>query len=80
VSELEEEKKRRCSASAVERDDAHLETRRLRRKVERLQGDLKAAERSNAELEARLVHNSELKVEGRGVRTPTNKHRGTYTS
>ncbi|TNN53317.1 Coiled-coil domain-containing protein 170 [Liparis tanakae] len=63
VSELEEEeKKRRCSASAGERDDAHLETRRLKRKVERLQGDLKAAERSNAELEAQLVPASELKM------------------
>ncbi|XP_068436676.1 coiled-coil domain-containing protein 170 [Clinocottus analis] len=61
VSELEEEKRSR-SALAVERDDAHLETRRLQKKLERLQCELKATKRSNTELKAQLCHASELKL------------------
>ncbi|XP_034419443.1 coiled-coil domain-containing protein 170 [Cyclopterus lumpus] len=61
VSQLEEEKRSR-SASAVGRDDAHLETRRLQKKVERLQGELKATKLSNTELKAQLSHTSELKL------------------
>ncbi|XP_056249690.1 coiled-coil domain-containing protein 170 isoform X1 [Seriola aureovittata] len=60
VSELEEEK--RCqSALAVERDDAHLEARKLQKKIERLQGELKATKLSNTELKAQLSHTNELK-------------------
>ncbi|XP_042356168.1 coiled-coil domain-containing protein 170 [Plectropomus leopardus] len=61
VSELEEEKRSR-PALAVERDDAHLEARRLQKKLERLQGELKAARLSNTELKAQLSHTSELKL------------------
>ncbi|XP_068577603.1 coiled-coil domain-containing protein 170 [Cebidichthys violaceus] len=61
VSELEEEKRSR-SALAVERDDAHLEARRLQKKLERLQGELKATKLSNTELKAQLSHSSELKL------------------
>ncbi|XP_039993859.1 coiled-coil domain-containing protein 170 [Xiphias gladius] len=55
VSELEEEKRCR-SALAVERDDAHLEARRLQKKLERLQGELKATRL------AQLSHSNELKL------------------
>eukprot|EP00064_Thunnus_orientalis_P009757 superscaffoldBa00001260_g9783 len=61
VSELEEEKRSR-SALAVERDDAHLEARRLLKKQERLQGELKATKLSNTELKAQLSHTNELKL------------------
>ncbi|XP_035530007.1 coiled-coil domain-containing protein 170 [Morone saxatilis] len=61
VSELEEEKRSR-SALAVERDDAHLEVRRLQKKLERLQGELKATKLSNTELKAQLSHTNELKL------------------
>uniref|UniRef100_A0A8C3A490 Coiled-coil domain containing 170 n=1 Tax=Cyclopterus lumpus TaxID=8103 RepID=A0A8C3A490_CYCLU len=64
VSQLEEEKRSR-SASAVGRDDAHLETRRLQKKVERLQGELKATKLSNTELKAQLSHTSELKEQSK---------------
>ncbi|KAM9341103.1 coiled-coil domain-containing protein 170 [Symphorus nematophorus] len=60
VSELEEEKRSR-SALAVERDDAHLEVRRLQKKLERLQGELRATKMSNTELKAQLSHTNELK-------------------
>lgn len=68
VSELEEERKSR-SALAVERDDAHLEVRKLHKKLERLQGELKATKLSNTELKAQLSHTNELKVEGRGIQS-----------
>lgn len=68
MSELEEEKRSR-SALAVERDDAHLEARKLQKKVERLQSELKAMKLSSTELKAQLSHTNELKVEGRRVRT-----------
>lgn len=78
VSELEEEKRSR-SALAVERDDAHLEARRLQKKLERLQGELKAAKLSNTELKAQLSHTNELKVVGRGVQARI-QSRGIFTS
>ncbi|XP_071381629.1 coiled-coil domain-containing protein 170 [Centroberyx affinis] len=61
VSDLEEERRSR-SALSVERDDAHLEARRLQKKVERLQGELKATKLSNTELKAQLSHTNELKL------------------
>nr|XP_020463579.1 coiled-coil domain-containing protein 170 isoform X2 [Monopterus albus] len=61
LSELEEEKRSR-SALAVERDDVHLETRRLQKKLERLQGELRATKMSNTELKAQLSHTNELKL------------------
>ncbi|XP_040917209.1 coiled-coil domain-containing protein 170 [Toxotes jaculatrix] len=61
VSELEEEKRCR-SALAVERDDAHLEARKLQKKLERLQSELKATKLSNTELKAQLSHTNELKL------------------
>uniref|UniRef100_A0A665XCC8 Coiled-coil domain containing 170 n=1 Tax=Echeneis naucrates TaxID=173247 RepID=A0A665XCC8_ECHNA len=68
VSDLEEEK--RCRSSlAVERDDAHVEARKLQKKVERLQAELKAAKLSNTEPKAQLSHTNELKVEGTRVLT-----------
>ncbi|XP_062296620.1 coiled-coil domain-containing protein 170 [Scomber scombrus] len=61
ISELEEE--RRCrSAMVVERDDAHLEARRLLKKLERLQCELKTTKLSNTELKAQLSHTNELKL------------------
>lgn len=78
VSELEEEKRSR-SALAVERDDAHLEARKLQKKLERLQGELKVTKLSNTELKAQLSHTNELKVEGRGVQVHT-RSRGIFTS
>ncbi|KAM9842575.1 coiled-coil domain-containing protein 170 [Aulostomus maculatus] len=61
VTELEEEKRSR-SVLAVERDDANLETRRLLKKLERLQGELRVTKQSNTELKAQLSHTSELKL------------------
>ncbi|XP_060919296.1 coiled-coil domain-containing protein 170 [Labrus mixtus] len=61
VSELEEEKRSR-SALAVERDDAHLEARRLQKQLQRLQGELKASRQSKTELKAQLSHTNELKL------------------
>ncbi|XP_068195667.1 coiled-coil domain-containing protein 170 [Antennarius striatus] len=61
VSDLEEEKRSR-TALASERDDAHAEARRLQKRLERLQGDLRASRTSNAELKAQLSHASELKL------------------
>ncbi|KAM3594292.1 uncharacterized protein V6R79_005255 [Siganus canaliculatus] len=78
VLELEEEKRSR-SALALQRDDAHLEARRLQKKLERLQGDLKAAKTSSAELKAQLCHGSELKVEGRRVQGQI-RSRGVFTA
>lgn len=64
---------------AVERDNAHLEARKLQKKLERLQTDLKATKLSNTELKAQLSHTSELKVEGRGVQVHT-QTRGLFSS
>ncbi|KAL0969785.1 hypothetical protein UPYG_G00232260 [Umbra pygmaea] len=60
VSELEEEKRSR-SALAVERDDAHVSVRKLQKKVERLQGDLRSSQVSVTELKAQLSETNELK-------------------
>lgn len=76
VSELEEEKRIR-SALAVERDA--VEFRRLQKKVERLQNELKATKLSNTELKAQLSHKNELKVEGTRVLTHI-RSRGSFTS
>lgn len=78
MSELEEEKRCR-SALAVERDDALVEARRLQKKVDRLQSELKAAKLSSTELRAQLSHTNELKVEGTRVRTQS-RSRGIFTS
>lgn len=78
MSELEEEK-RSQSALAVEREDARVEARKLQKRLERLQGDLKATKLSNSELKAQLSHTDELKVEGRGVRVWT-KSRGLFSA
>lgn len=78
MSELEEEKRSR-SALPVERDDAHLQVRRLQKKLERLQAELKAFKQSNTELKAQQSHTSELKVEGRGIRSKI-QSRGIFTS
>lgn len=78
MSELEEEKRCR-SALAMQRDDAHLEARRLQKKLERLQGELRATKLSNTELKAQLSHTNELKVEGTRVRTQS-RCRGIFTS
>ncbi|KAG8013177.1 hypothetical protein GBF38_021420 [Nibea albiflora] len=61
VSDLEEEKRSR-SALAVQRDDAHLEAKRLQKKLERLQVELRATRQSNTELRAQLSHTNELKL------------------
>lgn len=78
LSELEEEKRSR-SALTLERDNAHLEAKKLQKKLERLQSELRANKQSNTELKAQLSHSNELKVEGRGVRTPV-PSRGVFTS
>ncbi|XP_028251985.1 coiled-coil domain-containing protein 170 [Parambassis ranga] len=59
VSELEEEKRSR-SLLALERED--VQARRLQKKVERLQGELRAAKQSNTELKAQLSHTDDLKL------------------
>lgn len=78
VLELEEEKRSR-SALAVQRDDAQLENKRLQKKVERLQGELRATRLSTTDLKAQLSHTNELKVEGTGFRTQT-PSRGIFTA
>ncbi|KAK2826558.1 hypothetical protein Q5P01_020772 [Channa striata] len=61
ISELEEEKRSR-SALALEQENGYLEAKKLQRKVERLQNELKAAKLSNTELKAQLSHTNELKL------------------
>lgn len=56
-----------------------MEARKLQKRLERLQGDLKATKLSNSELKAQLSHADELKVEGRGVRVRT-KSRGLFSA
>ncbi|KAM4540954.1 coiled-coil domain-containing protein 170 isoform 2-T2 [Fundulus diaphanus] len=60
VSELEEEKRSR-SALAGEQNDALLEGRKLKKRLESLQGELRAAKLSNTELKAQLTRINELK-------------------
>ncbi|KAM9354823.1 coiled-coil domain-containing protein 170 [Pholidichthys leucotaenia] len=62
ASELEEEKRRHSSLAYVERDDARLEARRMQKKLERLQVELKATKLGNTELKTQLSHTSELKL------------------
>lgn len=64
VAQLDEEKRSR-SALAVEREDALLASRKLQKKVERLQSELKTMQLSTTELKAQLSHTNELKVEGK---------------
>ncbi|XP_028995218.1 coiled-coil domain-containing protein 170 [Betta splendens] len=61
VSELEEERRSRSALSA-EQEEGRLEARRLQRKLERLQNELKATKLSNTELKAQLSHTNELKL------------------
>lgn len=78
MSELEEEK-RSHSVLAAERDGARTEARKLQKRLECLQGDLRAMKRRNSELKAQLSHTNELKVEGTGVLVRT-KSRGLFTA
>lgn len=64
VAQLDEEKRSR-SALAVERDDVTLASRKLQKKVERLQAELNAMRLSTTDLKAQLSHTNELKVEGK---------------
>ncbi|KAJ8353190.1 hypothetical protein SKAU_G00207570 [Synaphobranchus kaupii] len=61
VAQLEEEKRAR-SDLAVERDDAHLATRTLQKKTERLQKELDSLRHSNMELKAQLADTHGLKI------------------
>lgn len=74
-----EEEKRSHSAVAAERDGARVEARRLQKRLECLQGDLRLSKQRNSELKARLSHTDELKVEGTGVPLRT-KSRGIFTA
>ncbi|KAM4723431.1 coiled-coil domain-containing protein 170 [Anableps anableps] len=61
VLELEEE--RRCrSALAAGQNDALLEARKLKKRLECLQEELRATKMSNTELKAHLTHTNELKL------------------
>lgn len=64
VAQLDEEKRSR-SALTVERDDATLASRKLQKKVERLQAELNTMRLSTTDLKAQLSHTNELKVEGK---------------
>lgn len=75
MSELEEEKKRHSG----EEDNAHREVKKLQKKLERLQNELRATKVSNNELNAKMSHNNELKVEGRGVQAGDNS-RGRFSA
>ncbi|KFO31296.1 hypothetical protein H920_07292 [Fukomys damarensis] len=61
IAQLEEEKQLH-TALAVERDEAHLTTRTLEKKVERMQKELNACRQSNTELKAKLADTNELKA------------------
>ncbi|XP_053448394.1 damage-control phosphatase ARMT1 isoform X3 [Nycticebus coucang] len=61
IAQLEEEKQVR-TALAVERDEAHLTTRKLQKQVERLQRELKECRELNTELKAKLADTNELKI------------------
>ncbi|XP_028293786.1 coiled-coil domain-containing protein 170 [Gouania willdenowi] len=61
VSELEDVR-RSQSVLSVERDDANVEVRRLKKKLERLQGELKVTKQSNTELKNQLTHTNELQL------------------
>ncbi|XP_058591647.1 coiled-coil domain-containing protein 170 isoform X2 [Neofelis nebulosa] len=61
IAQLEQEKQVR-SALAVERDEANLTLRKLQKKVERLQKELRVCRDSNTELKAQLADTHELKI------------------
>ncbi|KAK7904601.1 hypothetical protein WMY93_017208 [Mugilogobius chulae] len=61
VLELEEERRSK-SALAVQREDAQVENKRLLKRVERLQTELRATRQSTTELKAQLNHTNELKL------------------
>ncbi|XP_060789090.1 coiled-coil domain-containing protein 170 [Neoarius graeffei] len=61
MTQLDEEKRSR-SALAVERDDATVASRKLQKKVERLQAELNAMRLSATDLKAQLSHTNELKI------------------
>lgn len=64
ITQLEGEKQVR-TALAVERDEAHLTTRKLQKKVERLEKELTVCREANTELKAKLADTNELKVSAR---------------
>lgn len=64
---------------AAERDGARAEARRLQKRLECLQGDLRLSKQRNSELKAQLSHTDQLKVEGTGVPLRT-KSRGIFTA
>lgn len=61
ITQLEEEKQVR-TALAVERDEANLAVRKLRKTIERLQKQLDLARETNTDLKAKLSETNELKV------------------
>lgn len=61
IAQLEEERQVR-SALVVERDEANLTLRKLQKKVERLQKELRVCREANTELKAKLADTSELKA------------------
>ncbi|XP_040483901.1 coiled-coil domain-containing protein 170 isoform X4 [Ursus maritimus] len=61
IAQLEEERQVR-SALVVERDEANLTLRKLQKKVERLQKELRVCREANTELKAKLADTSELKI------------------
>ncbi|XP_014324336.1 coiled-coil domain-containing protein 170 [Xiphophorus maculatus] len=61
VLELEEERRSRSVLSA-EQNDALLEARKFKKRLERVQGELRATKLSNTELKAQLTHTNELKL------------------
>lgn len=75
MSELEEEKRSRSGEELI----AQQEVKRLQKRLERLQNELRTIKMSNTELKAQLSHTSELKVEGRGVQA-ANKSRGIFSA
>ncbi|XP_007561989.1 coiled-coil domain-containing protein 170 [Poecilia formosa] len=62
VLELEEERRRSRSVLSAEQNDALLEARKLKKRLERLQAELRATKLSNTELKAQLTHTDELKL------------------
>lgn len=76
MTELEEEK--RCQ-SQMGRDEAHVEAKRLQRKLDRLQSELRVTKQSNTDLRTQLCLTDELKVEGTRVR-PQSRSRGMSVS
>ncbi|XP_032403441.1 coiled-coil domain-containing protein 170 [Xiphophorus hellerii] len=61
VLELEEERRSRSVLSA-EQNDALLEARKFKKRLERIQGELRATKLFNTELKAQLTHTNELKL------------------